>query len=426
MQALLHAVIVVLWLYVILQFIEKSRLFRSFGLSVFDLKVSFILKCLVGVGLWATYTYYYPFRGKGDTFRYFDDAMVIYGELWKNPVTYFKFLFGYGLDDPALIPVFDRMNNWTSAATYGLPNDTQTVIRLNMLIALLSGGVYWVHLLFFNVLSLTGLVGVYALFSENLGKSRKLWWAIVLLPSALFWGSGLLKEAPFLAAFGWYVWALSKSSERKPVLILTTVFLLVLKPYIFVAMLPATVAWVLVQRYHWNAWITSAAVSVVSFFIALKASIIYPAGDLLYILSKKQEDFYNTAVNAGSTVYIDPVGVGAWEFIKTIPNRMLFTYGRPYLWESKTLLYIPPAVENIVLIVAIACALAAVYRRNETVRSPLMVFIVTFSVALAVIIGSTVPVLGALVRYKLPAVLLVYSWSVGVILMTKAERVKQN
>ncbi|MBI1266882.1 MAG: hypothetical protein GC193_05565 [Cryomorphaceae bacterium] len=426
MQAFLHAIIVALWFYVLLQLILKNRLFRAFGLSAFDLKFSFILKCAVGVGLWAIYTYYYPFRGKGDTFRYFDDAMVIYAELWKEPGTYFKFLFGYGLDDPSLIPVFDRMNNWSSASTYGLPNDTQTVIRLNMLIALLSGGVYWVHLLFFNLLSLTGLVGVYALFSENFGKSRSMWWAIVLLPNALFWGSGLLKEAPFLAAFGWYVWALSKSNQRKLVLIITSMFLIVLKPYIFVAMLPASFSWIIVQRYHWNAWITSAVVSGISFMMALNASVLYPAGDLLYILSKKQEDFYNTAVNAGSTVYIEPVGVSALAFIASIPNRIMYTYGRPYLWESKTLFYIPPAVENIILVAVIVWALLMLYRHQKAVYSPLIVFIVTFSIALAIIIGSTVPVLGALVRYKLPAVLLLYVWCIGVILKTKAERVKQN
>lgn len=425
MQVVLHTIIVALWLYVLLQLISASRFFRKFDISPVDLRLSFILKCSVGVALWAIYTYYYPFRGKGDTFRYFDDAMVLYGELWKNPSVYFRFLFGYGLEDPSLVPVFDRMNNWSSASTYGLANDTQTVIRLNMLIALISGGVYWVHLLFFNLLSLFGLIGVYGFVSENFGRSRKLWWALVLLPSALFWGSGLLKEAPFLAAFGWYVWALSKSRDRFLVLVISAVFLVVLKPYVLVSMLPGSIAWALVQRFRWNAWVTSLLVVLPCFVISLNASILYPAGDLLYILSKKQEDFYNTAINAGSTVYIAPVG-DIWQFLKTIPNRIVYTFGRPFLWESKSVMYIPPAVENFVLLTAVLFALGKIILRRMSVNKGLIAFISTFSIVLAVIVGSTVPVLGAVVRYKLPAVLLLFSWSVGVLLQSHPRVVKQN
>ena len=70
------------------------------SVTSFYFQVFFAVKVTCGLVFWWIYSYHYHFRDTSDAFRYFDDAMVLVDMLKTNPVDYFKFLFGIGLDDP--------------------------------------------------------------------------------------------------------------------------------------------------------------------------------------------------------------------------------------------------------------------------------------------------------------------------------------
>ncbi|MFM1932020.1 MAG: hypothetical protein RL226_1323, partial [Bacteroidota bacterium] len=81
-----------LWAGVLVYVVKKAPFFQLNGISRTTLVLTFSLKVVVGMLLAGVYTYYYP-QGRvyADTFRYFDDARVVYSQLWEQPEVYLRF-----------------------------------------------------------------------------------------------------------------------------------------------------------------------------------------------------------------------------------------------------------------------------------------------------------------------------------------------
>ncbi len=390
---------------------------RLSGIRYKTVRLVFVLKVAAGFALWAIYTFHYSYRETSDAFRYFDDAMVLFNTLKDSPTIYFQFLFGIGLDDPALTPIFDQLRGWSSSYSYGIANDNPTIIRLNMLIALFSQGFYHVHTVVFGFLSTVGVMafvrGAYALGNISFHKTLA-FLSVALMPTVLFWGSGVLKEAPLIAGIGMFLWSLTNLLKKQWRFVfwtaLSVLFLANLKPYVLITMLPAVIAFllgkvVLKQRL---VWLRYTLVVVVSYVGAVFAARVYSPGGMLYILAKKQQDFYNvaTANNAGSTVEIAPVDQSFFGFLMDVPERLWLAFMRPTLSEVEGAFYWPPMLESSMLFILFV---VVIFRfrivRKELLTNELFCFSLTFIIVLGTVIGSCVPVLGAVVRYRLPGVL---------------------
>lgn len=387
------------------------------GIRFKTVRLVFLLKIAAGMSLWAIYTFHYSYRETSDAFRYFDDAMVLFQTLKDSPSIYFRFLFGSNLQDPALEPVFDQLRGWSSSYSYGIANDNPTIIRLNMIVALFSQGFYHVHTVVFSFLSTLGIVafvrGAYALGNVSFHKSIA-FLAVALMPTVLFWGSGVLKEAPLIAAIGLFLYALTNLFRKKwdslLWLALSVLVLFNLKPYVFIAMLPAVLAFLLgkvVMKQH-LVWLRYTLVLMLSYVGAVFAGNVHSPGGLLYILSKKQQDFYNVAKenNAGSVIQISPVDQSLIGFLADVPERLWLAFMRPTFSEVDGVFYWPPMIESSFLLIVLFFILIR-YRIIQKVllRNELFCFSLSVVLVLGIIIGSCVPVLGAVVRYRLPGLL---------------------
>ncbi len=371
---------------------------------------AFLLKIAFGVALWAIYTYHYTYRNTSDAFRYFDDAMVIRSLLWENPSHFFSFMFGYGLDNQEFQVYFDQMRGWTSSYSYGITNDNPTIIRINVLISLFSFGYYHVHTVFMSFMAFTGLTALYRAFVGCFkAKEKFLFIACFLLPSVLFWSSGVLKEAPLMMGMGLFILSISKFGEpnlpwNKWLFLFSSVFLFFIKEYVLLSLIPGMLFFFIARVIPEvkAVWIFL-VVHLVCFVLALNAHHIYPAGDFLYILSKKQTDFYNVAEmqNSGSTIDLPPIdGVG--DFILNYPRAFYLTWFRPDVMEVKSAFYALVAAENMVYILLLFLA-AFFFKRIDKEKMKFFLFGLSFVLILSAIIGSTVPILGAVIRYRIPA-----------------------
>jgi uncharacterized membrane protein len=75
---------------------------------------------------------------------------------------------------------------------------------------------------------------------------------------------------------------------------------------------------------------------------------------------------------------------------------------RPWPNEIKNFLFVPAVLENILLLFAIIFAL--IQKKKSTISSfNFIIFCFLFTFLLYAIIGISTPILGALVRYKIPA-----------------------
>src|ERR1051325_10007773 len=271
-------------------FILKHRFFHSEVISKKFIAFVFILKVFCGTALWFIYTHFYTDRSTADIFKYFDDGKIIYGALFSHPLDYFRMLFGIPGD--SLEQYYAQMGHWSRSFNLGLYNESRTLIRFNALVDIFSFGNYHVHTVFICFLSTAGLMGIYKTFSSFLLNKRKELFAVIfLLPSVLFWGSGVLKEGLILFSLGLSIYNFHKLlsegfSARRPLLLILFLFLLAIsKIYTLAILLPALIAhfWVVKTNFRFPE-IKYLIVLVIYFSIGL----VLPKYHFPFMLMEKQ------------------------------------------------------------------------------------------------------------------------------------------
>jgi hypothetical protein len=391
--------------------IGKLNYFKTSGFSSISLQFAFLIKAFCGLVIYLIYTYYYPVRMEADTFKYFDDSKYLYNALWEHPLDYFKMLFGINCEnDYFLKQYYSDMYNWYRSYDNGLLNDNRLVIRLNAFIRLFSFGNYHVHSLFFNFLTFIGsysLARLFLVFSESKWKT---YLVVFLIPSFVFWSAGILKESILIFALGSFTWNVYKliSGSHKISTYLWILFLIpilfIMKFYVFVALIPAILAWWISQKTKRTISIHLVTI-VACLLVALGIGIIFPTYNFLVIMAAKQGDFINLAnfLNVNSSIYMDYLEPNLWSFIKASPKAFINTLTRPWPTELKGILFYPPLFENLFIIFILF--IGWFYRKKVNPQQwKFIVFCLTFSILLFVIIGLTTPIIGAIVRYKIPAI----------------------
>jgi hypothetical protein len=389
--------------------IWRSRFFRLHGIQSHWLIAVFALKIGAGLLLWAVYNYHYNFRS--DTFIYFEDAMTIRNLWTEDRQAFWSFFWGYGTENPAFDFVHERLKTWTRSYNYGLTYDGPTIVRINLIISLFSFGYYHVHTVMMCFISLIGLTAIYKTFqSYFVKKELLLFGACFLIPSVVFWSSGVLKEAPLVMAFGLLVYSIFQLLQnfKRPylwIVFLTSAWIMVfLKEYVLMSLLPALIS-LLVCKILMNRFVilTFLFVHAACFLIAINASAFFVGGNFLYVLQKKQTDFYNFTqlVNAQSGIERIDISDHA-HFIMGYPQALANTYFRPHLLEMKSPFYVPIAIENLLFVFLLVVPFF--YPQKLPKRSlVIFLFVLSFVLVIGGIIGFTVPILGTAIRYKIIA-----------------------
>ena len=370
----------------------------------------FVLKVFAGICLCLIYTYYYTDRQSGDIYKYFYDGEVMYGALFTHPGHYFQMVFGIQTDAGYLHGYFEKMSHWYKPNETTFYNDNRTIIRFNALVRLFSLGSIWVHTVVMCFISFLGLTAVYKTLSGFLqDKKKELAAAIFLLPSVMFWGSGLLKEGILLFAMGGLIYCFIKLAAQKFSLIyffgfFFGVFLLCIsKIYVLFALVPPMAAyWWVAHTNNQKAFLKYLVVFGVMTAGAFNLHYLFPDFDIARILARKQQDFINMvrASDAGSYFEIPKLDPNVSSIIKNTPIALFNMMVRPHLLESNSPFILLAAIENILLTgIIIFCI---IFKKRKPGNKNLLFFCIGYVLILYSVIGLTTPVLGALVRYKAP------------------------
>ena len=407
---MMHIILVIVYTLLFLYLIRRMKFFSLEEIKPTVVSLIFLLKIAAGCCLGLIYTYYYTDRSTADTFKFFDDGKILFNSLSTNPKHFFEMLTGINSESPDLTPYYQRMNAWYNIDV--LFNDNHTLVRLNAIFHFFSFGYYYVHVVFINFISFCGLIALFKLFqSFQKIKSKELFAGIMLLPSMLFWGSGLLKDGLLLFALGMLLYSLSKiiSSRHSVTNIIAFIFSLLLltitKLYVLIIIFPGIIAWYW-SRNNLGRIIILKFICCYAIYLALAFNIgeinnKYKVQDLIYY---KQKNFYVLAENtkAKSVIRIDQVEPTAWSIIQHSPKAMLRVLMRPFVTDSRSPLILMAALENIfILLMILVCAFT--YSRSVFVNQPVFYFSIIFVLLMFSLIGLITPILGAMVRYKVPA-----------------------
>jgi hypothetical protein len=398
--------------------IYKLPFFDATGISKKSITLVFILKILFGLILWAVYTFYYPNRSTADIYKYFDDSKIMFDALKTNPVHYIKMLFGIGNNTPEFEAYYAEMHYWTRKNGGGTFNDGHTVIRFNAFIRLFSQGYYTVHTVFICFLSLIGFIAIYKVFIPLLrNKKHELFLAVFLLPSVLFWGSGVLKEGLLFFTLGILIYYFQQPFTWKSfcICLIAGVLLALSKFYVWLALLPALFFLLVIRSTGTKK--TFLKFSIVLILVAVIGTNIDRFSTLqnpMVTLSQKQIEFNSLAEGntsdankknipvAGSRIVIPVLQPTFLSFVKNAPRALWNVLFRPFPWEMRSALMILAGLENVfILFFLIICIIFSL--PLAAIKWEYVLFCLSFAIIQFLIIGETTPVLGAIARYKVPS-----------------------
>ncbi len=389
--------------------IRNHRFFKIEGIRNEALRAVFALKLISGFLLLAMYTYYYSDRSTSDVYKYFDDGKVMYNALFTNPLDFFKMIFGIMNDNEYFTQTYyNQMSHWFRAFQSNIFSDSHAIIRFNAFVMLFSFGHISVHVVFMVFLSFIGLTALFKFFLKHARKSKiGLFFSVFLLPSVVFWGSGMLKEGLIFFALGLLLYEVDKISKKFNVftlfwIILALLLLIHTKIFVLLIVSPLLLA-LLYSNLVVKNRVSNLFVLVVSlFFIFGYFTFNNLAGlNMFAMIAQKQNDFLNLAIqeSAGSLLHDRYLGVSFLSFVIELPWAVFNVFFRPILFLDNSLIYLPNFLENVLMIILISFA---IFFRTKLNRSELSLihFCAWFVIGVFVITGITVPILGAIVRYK--------------------------
>jgi len=391
--------------------------------------LAFGLKVAAGIVLGYIYTYHYSDRLKADTLKFFDDSKVIFDLLRTEPSHFIKIFTGIGSSDPELTPTYMQLNSWMYEE---LLNTNRLMIRIDIVFRfLIPGNYYFVHVVFINFLSFTGLTYLYKVLVRHSTLNRKLIYVLLFFPpSLLFWGSGLLKESILLLALGGFLYFYSLLVEKPTEwhrlfpLFFFGLLMFFIKTYMPLVLAAPLLAYAWVARSP--GFIIAKYVISISVFFLLLFNIhqVIPRYNLNHYLFIKQRDFLALVKTEkpASAIPIPVLEPTFGSILKNSPQGFFTTLTRPYLAESRSPFILLASVENFLLLVLILlCCLF--FKKPPSQEINFLALSLSMVIILFILIGLVTPIEGAIVRYKCVALPFLFA---ALFSMTDWQRLKHK
>ena len=374
----------------------------------------FNLKFLTGIFIWCIYTFYYKDVQNNDVHKFYSDAVVLRNVASEAPGDFVQIISGVGSNDARFDKYYADMKNWKRNFDEAPFNENQTIIKLNALLMFVSLHVYFVHILFMCFISLLGWVLLTNAILKFAPQANAVFAIpVMLLPSVLFWTSGVMKEPVLVLGLGVFMLGLlsfgtgdrGKNVKALAVLVAGAFIIILIKFFVLVCLIPAVIAFLILRQNQSTVTIIIkyGLVNVLLLIAAFNINHVLPRLDLQQMLVNKQMHSVKEAsyFKAGSRIDIPALDNSASSIIETAPVGIWNTITRPYLWEGKNIMMLASGAENVLIVLFMVMCLAFSDLKNLK-QLNLLLFLINFALAYFALIGICTPVLGNLVRYRAP------------------------
>ncbi|MBL4586776.1 MAG: hypothetical protein JKX84_06960 [Flavobacteriales bacterium] len=382
-------------------------------------RTGFLAKIYGGLIFALIYAFYYE---GGDTTAYWIDAGRLAALITTEPVCFTKILFG------------DLSVRWFYCfdLSQGPPlhflRDPQAyaVTRFTSLFYFLSVDSFFGCTILISWLSFGGVWRLYMVFCEEYPKlTKELAIAFLFIPSVIFWGSGIMKDTFTFTAACWMtasVYGLLLKRRNvfwNSVYVLFAIYVMIsMKPYVFVALLPGCLIWVVfnrIQRIQNQITRIMAAPIIMMVGFVGAAGIFSQAtsnlgdyGSVDTILDRAvatQEDLKREAYE-GNSFDIGTISPSIGGVVVKAPIAIFSGLFRPTLIEVRNPVMLISALENTALMLFLLYILFKVGPFGFVryiFSKPMILFSFVFAIFFSFAVGLTTSNFGALVRYKIPA-----------------------
>ena len=279
------------------------------------------------------------------------------------------------------------------------------MIKLLSIFNIFSRGDFFINTLFYNFFIFFGSVAFYRIFIRVYPDKKPFLIAgLFLMPSLLYFSAGIHKDGMIFLGLGLCCLSLFNiikdrfTVKRLMWLLFGIAVIFLLRNFVLITLLPAMAAWMLAEKTKRTVLPTFVAVYLFFIVLFFGTGRIFPALDLPQYVSSRQIAFVQIAKGGQSAININPLFPDFRSFLNNSPQALNHAVMRPYLTEKFTMLYIPAAIE--IFIYEMMFILFLLFRSNETKPQAFTWFCIFFSVSMFLMIGYTIPIVGAIARYR--------------------------
>lgn len=407
------------FIYILAFYYKKTKITRHPEYKYFIL--GFSCKVIGGFAFALLTVYYY--KG-GDSLGYYKAGSELSNILLSNPIRGIELFF----------TSFENFNikgeNFNPNA-YEFLNGTDVLlmVKITSLINIFGIYSYGTTTVLFSSISFIGIWRAYSNFCELYPKySKHLLISFFMIPSIIFWGSGVLKDTVTMGCMGWLIYAFSNVFifKRKVIFsifvsIVSAWLIMILKPYILYVLLPSLLIWGqanlknLIKGSFIRIILIPLIVTVISFstYVVL-GKVSEDAGK--YDVDKLEQTLqgfqswhgYLAATQDQSGYTLGEIEFTPLGYLKVAPAAFNVTFFRPYLWEIRNIPTLIGAIESFIVSLFFLYLLFKLRGQffKIIVKNKDILFMMIFSIIFGIIVGLSSYNFGALSRYKMPAQLL--------------------
>ena len=378
-------------------FVTKTSFFSRAGFTNAQLVILFLLKVMAGIFYGWIGVYYGQTAQMLDTWAYHVESLQEYKILISHPLDFFTSLF-HNSYEGGYTNFLVSQNSWW--------NDVKAnfIIKVMAIFDLFSFGNYYVNVIFYSFISLFGPMAFYRVM-KDVFPSKKLPVIIAsfLIPSFLYWTSGLHKEGLIFTGLSLMIYNFyfgfkenSFSFRRISLILLGFCLVIILRNFLLLPLIPPLLSWIICSKLKAKPILIYSTVFALFLIAFFTAKYISPALDFPQSVVIKQKEFINLAGN--TSVSVKELKPTFPSFLINAPQALSLSAFRPYFSDVRHLLSLAAAIEIALILLLFVVFLFC--RTNHTTLSPLILFCIFFSVGVLFMIGYSVNNLGAIVRYR--------------------------
>jgi hypothetical protein len=377
--------------------------------------LGFILKMLGATSAVLIYIFYY--RG-GDTTDYFDSGKFLLEYVSENIDQLPTILFSSDLknyQELAFIQFGKKANYWYSKPTY-------TVTKISLLFNFITVNSFYLTSILCSYFSFFCSWKLYRFILNHTSLNRtQVGYAIFLMPSVIFWGSGLFKDTFTLAGLYLLIigfvqfFGYNKFKLYNILYMIIGVYLLYsIRSFFLMAALPFLIIWVISLKFYAipsftvKFFLTPIFIGLISLsgFMMLKTiseTFQELSFEKLVDKSKGFQSWHTTL--QGSAYSLGDIDYTSSALVSKIPASLTVTFFRPFLWEAGKPIILLSALQSLFFLLTtiyLILKMRVIYFFSSFFKSPQAIALMGFSLFYGMVVGFTSYNFGALDRYKIP------------------------
>lgn len=338
-----------------------------------------------------------------DTWKYFNLSQLETTWLLHEPAAFVKDFFSYRYNSSG--------NLFIAHNSYWNNLKDNVIIKMLAVINVFTLKNYYADVIFFNFFFFIGCVAFYRLLKEKISAKKYVLIAFAsCIPSFLFWCSGIHKDglvftAIALCTFCFNRWIEHKRVKAKDIVVMffSMLLLFALRNFVLLLLLPTLLTWYLCYRFPQK------KIAIVTTVYGLVIIAFFTSGyinhnlDFLAYTINKQNEF--KALGGNSQLPLPQLISTIGSFIQFLPHAIDIAFFRPHINETSNILYWPAIAENIFIYVLIIYSFYQYFSKKKMFEftpsaKALFIFSFAFAISNLLMMGYTVTLTGAIVRYK--------------------------